>query len=246
MRSLALYRGSVYLFGARFPAAVVAILVFTLLATLLGVAGLRNGLPLLGWVGLVPIAVWQGQLWRLLTWVFFAPGIGPLSLLIWGLMLMTFGRDLCDAWGWRRFTGVYLGFAAAVGLGTCLLAWAWRGLMTASYMDTWPVMDALVIAWALMFPTRQILFNFVFPVSGKALAGITVALTVFFALMSGVAAFVPHLIALAVAYGYMRGTPLLRRQWLNTRLRGLQGASRRRPAHIRPVDEPDEKPRWYH
>jgi hypothetical protein len=64
--------------------------------------------------------------------------------------------------------------------------------------------------------------------------------------MSGVAAFVPHLIALAVAYGYMRGTPLLRRQWLGARLRGLQGPSRRRPAHIRPVDEPDEKPRWYH
>ena len=246
MRPLAVHRGNVYLFGSRFPAAVIAILASTLLATLVGVVGSRNGLLLLAYVGLVPGAVWQGEVWRLLTWFFFDPGINPISLLFWAMMLLLFGRDLCDAWGWRRFTAVYLGIGAGAGLVTCLLALAWRGLMLANYRDSWPVIDALVVAWALMFPTRQILFNFVIPISGKALAWITVGMTVFFALLSGIGGFIPHLVALLAIFAYMRAVPLLRRRWLGARLRALQGPPRRRPPHIRPVDEPDEKPRWYH
>jgi membrane associated rhomboid family serine protease len=246
MRPFMLHRGSVYLFGSRFPAAVIAILALTLLGTIVGVVMLRNGLPMLAYVGLAPAAVWQGEIWRLLTWSFFAPGVGPLSLIFWSMMLLVFGRDLCDAWGWRRFVGVYVGMGVVAGLVTCLIALAWRALLGVSYMDSWPVMDALVIVWALLFPTRQILFNFVIPVSGKALAWITVAMTVFFALLSGIAAFVPHLVALGLGFAYVGGGPLLRRRWMDLRLRGRQAPPRRRPAHIRPVDEPDEKPRWYH
>jgi membrane associated rhomboid family serine protease len=245
MRSLGLYRGNVYLFGSRFPAAVIGILALTLLGTIVGVVGLRNGLPLLAHVGLVPAAVWHGQVWRLLTWVFFAPTAGPLSLLIWAMMLLTFGRDLCDAWGWRRFTATYLGLAAVAGAVTCVLALAWQDL-AAGWWDCWPVMDALIVAWGLMYATRQILFNFVLPVSGQALAWLTVGFTLFFAVWSGFAVFLPHLVAEAAAFAYLRGVPLLRRRWLGARLRSLQGPARRRPAHIRPVDEPDEKPRWYH
>lgn len=246
MRPLALYRGNVYVFGARFPAAVVGIFVFTLLATLVGVAGLRHGLPLLGYVGLAPAAIWHGQVWRLVTWFFFDPGLNPLSLLFWAMMLLMFGRDLCDAWGWRRFLKVYLGVGAATAVLTCLIAVVWRGLMEAEYLDSWPVVNALIIAWALLFPTRQILFSLVIPMSGKALIWITVGVTVFFALLYGIDRFVPHLVAVGAMYAYLRGTPLMRRRWLEMRLRGLQASPRRRPPHIRPVDEPDEKPRWYH
>jgi membrane associated rhomboid family serine protease len=246
MRPFLLHRGSVYLFGSRFPAAVIAILALTLVGTIVGAVLFRNDVLMLAWVGLAPAAVWQGQVWRLLTWFFFAPGIGPLSLIFWAIMLLVFGRDLCDAWGWRRFVGVYLGIGALAGLITCLIALVWRGLLGVSYMDSWPVIDALVIVWAFLFPTRQIMFNFVIPVAGKALAWITVAMTVFFALMSGLAVFLPHMVALALGFAYVRGAPLLRRRWLELHTRGPQGPPRRRPSHLRPVDEPDEKPRWYH
>jgi len=246
MRPFQLHRGSVYLFGSRFPAPVIAILALTLLGTIVGAVLLRNGVPALAYVGLAPAAVWQGEIWRLLTWFFFAPGIGPISLIFWAIILLVFGRDLCDAWGWRRFVGVYLGIGVLAGLGTCLIALAWRPLLGTSYMDSWPVIDALVIVWAFLFPTRQIMFNFVVPVSGKALAWITVALTVFFALLSGLAVFLPHMIALVLGFAYVRGAPLLRRRWMGLGTRGPQGPARRRPSHLRPVDEPDEKPRWYH
>ena len=246
MRPFLLHRGSVYLFGSRFPAAVIAILALTLVGTIVGAVLLRNGVAMLAWVGLAPAAVWQGQLWRLLTWFFFAPGIGPLSLIFWAMMLLVFGRDLCDAWGWRRFVGVYVGIGVLAGLVTCLIALLWRALLGVSYMDSWPVIDALVIVWAFLFPTRQILFNFVVPVSGKALAWITVAMTVFFALLSGLAVFLPHMVALVLGFAYVRATPLLRRRWQDLRTRGPQGPPRRRPSHLRPVDEREEKPRWYH
>jgi membrane associated rhomboid family serine protease len=247
MRPFLLHRGSVYLFGSRFPAAVIAILALTLVGTIVGAVLFRNDVPLLAWVGLAPAAVWHGQVWRLLTWFFFAPGIGPLSLIFWAIMLLVFGRDLCDAWGWRRFVGVYLGIGALAGLITCLIALVWRGLLGTSYMDSWPVIDALVIVWAFLFPTRQIMFNFVVPVAGRALAWITVAMTVFFALMSGLAVFLPHMVALALGFAYVRGAPLLRRRWLELRTRSpQQGPPRRRPSHLRPVDEPDDRPRWYH
>jgi len=246
MRPFQLHRGSVYLFGSRFPAPVIAILALTLLGTIVGAVLLRNGVPALAYVGLALAAVWQGEIWRLLTWFFFAPGIGPISLIFWAMMLLVFGRDLCDAWGWRRFVGVYLGIGVLAGLGTCLIALAERALLGTSYMDSWPVIDALVIVWAFLFPTRQIMFNFVVPVSGKALAWITVALTGFFALLSGLAVFLPHLIALVLGFAYVRGAPLLRSRWMGLGTRGPQGPARRRPSHLRPVDEPDEKPRWYH
>ena len=246
MRPLALYRGNVYVFGARFPAVVVGIFVFTLLATLVGVAGLRNGLPLLAYVSLAPAAIWHGQVWRLVTWFFFDPGINPLSLIFWTMMLLLFGRDLCDAWGWRRFLRVYVGIGVAAAVVTCLIALVWRGLLDAEYLDSWPVVNALIIAWALLFPTRQILYSLVIPVSGKALVWITVGGTVFFALLYGIGRFVPHLAALGAMFAYMRGAGVLRRRWLELRLRGLARSPRRRSPHIRPVDEPDEKPRWYH
>jgi len=230
MRPFQLHRGSVYLFGSRFPAPVIAILALTLLGTIVGAVLLRNGVPALAYVGLAPAAVWQGEIWRLLTWFFFAPGIGPISLIFWAMMLLVFGRDLCDAWGWRRFVGVYLGIGVLAGLGTCLIALAWRPLLGTSYMDSWRVIDALVIVWAFLFPTRQIMFNFVVPVSGKALAWITVALTVFFALLSGLAVFLPHMIALVLGFAYVRGAPLLRRRWMGLGTRGPQGPARRRPS----------------
>jgi membrane associated rhomboid family serine protease len=246
MRPFALYRGSVYLFGSRFPAAVVAIFALTLLLTLVGVVGMRNGLPLLEYAALIPGAVLRGQVWRLFTWFFFDPRIDPLSLLFWGMALLMFGRDLCDAWGWRRFVAVYLGIGAAAGLLTCVTALVWPSLLGAVYMASWPLAGALVLAWAFLFPTRQILFNFVIPVSGSALAWITVAVAVFFALLYGIGPALPHLAALAAMYLYIQGVPLLQRQWMGARLRKLQGPARRRPGHLRPVDEPDEKPRWYH
>ena len=91
--------GEMFTFGGRVPPTVGALITAIVVASLLGALG--RGYGLIDVAALEPLAVWQGQIWRLVTWVFFETD--PLSLLFGGLTLYWFGRDLCFAWGPRRF-----------------------------------------------------------------------------------------------------------------------------------------------
>jgi membrane associated rhomboid family serine protease len=186
------------------------LIAITVAASLVGVVGDRNGLPLLRLAVLEPRAVASGEIWRLVTWVFVETE--PLNLLFGGLVLYWFGRDLVDAWGERRFLATYLGVAAAAGALTCLVALAWPALWGGRFTGFWAALDALIVAWALLHPYRQILLFFAVPVSGRALAWITVGGTVLFALFGGVAAFVPHLLAEGLAWLWVSGQGP--RRWL--------------------------------
>jgi membrane associated rhomboid family serine protease len=195
--------GNPFAFGGRVPAAVGGLIAATVVASLVSVVGERNGLPLLRLAVLEPAAVWHGQLWRLVTWVLVETE--PLNLLFGGLVLYWFGRDLVDAWGERRFLATYFGVAAAAGALACLLALAWPELAGGRFTGFWAALDALIVAWALLHPFRQILLFFAVPVSGQALLWITVGGTVLFSLFGGVVLFVPHLLAEGVAWAWVSG-----------------------------------------
>ncbi|HTP50616.1 MAG TPA: rhomboid family intramembrane serine protease [Anaeromyxobacteraceae bacterium] len=190
-------------FGGRVPVAVGALIAVTVVASLVGVVGERNGLPLLQLGVLEPGRVLRGELWRLVTWVFFETD--PLGLLFGGLVLYWFGRDLCEAWGERRFVLAYVGFAAAAAALATGVALLFPALLHVHWLGLWPAVDALVVAWALNFPYRQILLYFALPVSGRALLWFTVGGTLLYAVFSGLAAFVPHLLAEGAAYLYASG-----------------------------------------
>ena len=49
----------------------------------------------------------------------------------------------------------------------------------------WPLADALIIAWATLFPTRQMLVYFVIPLGGRNLIYATLGGTLIFALLAG-------------------------------------------------------------
>ena len=176
--------GNPFAFGGRVPAAVGGLIAATVVASLVSVVGERNGLPLLRLAVLEPAAVWHGEVWRLVTWVLVETE--PLNLLFGGLVLYWFGRDLVDAWGERRFLATYFGVAAAAGALACLLALAWPELAAGRFTGFWAALDALIVAWALLHPFRQILLFFAVPVSGQALLWITVGGTMLFALFGGV------------------------------------------------------------
>ena len=195
--------GNPFAFGGRVPAAVGGLIVATVAVSLLAVVGERNGLPLLQLAVLQPRAVWSGEVWRLVTWALVETE--PLNLLFGGLVLYWFGRDLVDAWGERRFLATYFGIAAVAALLTCLVALAWPTLWALRSTGFWAVIDATIVAWALLYPFRQLLLFFAIPVSGQALLWITVGGTVLFALFTGVAAFVPHLLAEGVAFVWVSG-----------------------------------------
>src|SRR5918995_4833127 len=73
-----------------------------LLALVIGMSALgalveRLGLPILSNSVLLPARVWEGQVWRLLTW---APlELSPIGLIFGCLLLYFIGPDLLRRWG---------------------------------------------------------------------------------------------------------------------------------------------------
>ena len=190
-------------FGGRVPAAVDGLIVATVVVSLVAAVGGRSGLGLQQLLLLDTGAVWRGEVWRLVTWVLVEGD--PVNLLFGGLVLYWFGRDLVEAWGERRFLATYFAVPAVAGVLASLLALAWPGLGAYRFSGFWVALNALVVAWGLNHPFRQILLFFAVPVSGKALVWITVGGTALFALFTGVGAFVPHLLAEGVAWLHVSG-----------------------------------------
>jgi membrane associated rhomboid family serine protease len=227
--------------GGSLPFAGALVLGATLLASILGAqsAGIR------GAGALVPALVVAGQLWRLVTWVFFE--MDPLGLIFAGLAVFWFGKDLVRVWGPGRFLLTYLGLAAAAGAVTTALAFAWPELGGRAFWGAWPVVSALIIAWACVFPTRNILLYFVIPLSGRNLIYATLGGTLLFALLGGLAGFVPHFAAQLLSLAAMRGRGP-RELWTRLKFELAYRGWRRRSSRLREVPPPprDETPRWYH
>ncbi len=243
--------GQALTFGGRVPAAVGAIITITVVATFVGVIGHRNGLPLLAATVFAPELVWRGEVWRLVTWIFVFPDPVPLPLVFACLMLYWFGRDLAFHWGERRFVLVYLGIAAAAAAVTCLLSLAWPSLGGVLYAGAWPVVDALVVAWALLFPDRQIFIWFALPVSSRALLYVTIGGTLLYAVWGGLAGFgsyVPHLLGEGMMLLYVQGRPgrLLRKVRWRPFERLRRSRDRKRFKVIDADHDPDrpDRPRW--
>jgi membrane associated rhomboid family serine protease len=205
----------------------------------------RLGVPLLPASVLVGEQVWQGQVWRLLTW---APieldGLG----LIFGCLLLYFiGPDLLRRWGTRRFFGFFFGGAVVVGAVTCLIGrflWSTAGMIP--YLGLWPMEEALIIAWASLFRDREIRIFLVLPMAGRNLIGVTIAITVVMAALHGLPMFLPHFVAELAALAYMDVIPV-RSGILRARLALFQSRYKRRTAKLTRVDrDGDDPPRWTH
>jgi membrane associated rhomboid family serine protease len=225
--------------GGRVPPQVGGLIAGLVLLSILGqlVHGLAPALAL------VPAAVLEGELWRLVSWALVE--VSPLGVLVDGLLLYWFGRDLCHAWGPRRFLATAAILAAATGLLASLLALAVPRLDAAVWIGPGAVLGALTLAWGLLFPERQILFNFLFPVSGRALAWLTVGLTVFFAIFEGWRVWLPHFLAQGLMALWFRGLSP-RGAWQSLRMRLAERRLRQRARHLKVVGRngKGDPPRW--
>jgi membrane associated rhomboid family serine protease len=244
MRPVRSLNDSFYFMGTRVPLVIGLLIGTTLGLSLMGAVGAQAGLPLRAAGILIPAAVWVGQVWRLVTWVFF--NVDALGLIFGCLALWWFGRDLLQVWGGRRFLTIYLGLAGLVGIIVCLIArlGGESGMMW-PYAGNWPLVDALLIAWAVYFPNRQMLWSFVLPVGGRQLIYLVVGGTLIFALMHGLREFIPHFLAEGLMLAYLQQRSLSR-LWAGWRF--SLSASRRRATHLRAVKRDDlrEPPRWLH
>jgi membrane associated rhomboid family serine protease len=218
------------------------ILVAMLLASVLAwTSGPRLGATLALW----PSRLLEGEIWRLVTWVFFQPH--PLTLLFVGLTLWWLGRELAAEWSEGTFLLRFLGIAAGSGLVTTVAGLLWEAA-DFPYAGGWPVTVALLAAWGLLHPGAQLSFFGVVPMNGKLVAQLVVFGAILFALFEGFGRMVPHFAAIAIAWLQVTGRLGGRRLWLRTRQRWLEWKLARRRRHLRPVGRNGEQdpPRWMH
>ncbi|NLA11607.1 MAG: rhomboid family intramembrane serine protease [Firmicutes bacterium] len=110
---------------------------------------------------LYPRLVLQGEVWRLVTYIFLPPSSSP----IWIIFILYFyylvGTGLEQAWGAFRFNVYYI-----LGMiGTTIAAFITGAGYTGVYLNL-----SLFFAFAHLFPDFQILLFFILPIKVKYLA----------------------------------------------------------------------------
>lgn len=216
--------------GGQVPAAAGGLLAALLLATLGATVfpALRTLLQLDlgdGWRLLQP--------WRYLTWAFLeAPLPGSLlTLLFAGLMLVWLGRMLTAAWGER---GLLLRVGAIVA-GASLLTVLVLAPFDADlrFHGVWPLVNALLLCWGLVYQEQRLRWFGVVEMRGLTVARLVGWGTPAWVLLEGLggaglqnalAAYLPHLAALLVAWvlvgtGPRRGWRRLTGRWREARLK---------------------------
>lgn len=202
--------------GQSLPLAALGLIVLIIVGSALIAFASRSGAPLLGLSTLSPALIMRGQVWRLVSWAFFE--MDGQSLVFGSLMFGFFGRDLAAYWGGARYLLTCLGVAVCAGVLTSLVGLVWGDVYRTQYLTIWPLADAMTVAWALLFPNRTILLMFVLPAAGRNLMYAVLGLTTLFAIMYGFSNFVPHFLAMAVIYLYIRGGALVAAQFQLNRL----------------------------
>lgn len=213
--------------------AVIVLLALTVSVSIAASVGTRLGVPIAEHLTLVPSLVWRGEVYRLFSWVFLATD--PLGLILACWMLWRFGGDLAREWGSDRFVTVFLGFAAGTGALTCLVALAWPRLAAMPLVGAWPISEAMLVAWALLYPERELYLYFVVRVSGWTAVLAVVVGTALFAFYYGLAPFVPHFGAQALMLLFMADLPRA--------LRRVRRRLRRGRRHLRIVDDDEPPPK---
>lgn len=132
-------------------------------------------LNLSGWLYLNRELVLQGQVWRLISFVFLPPSSSMLWILFSLYFYWLIGSALENQWGSSRFTLFYLTGV----LGNIIAAFITGGAVN-TYLNL-----SLFLAFAITYPDYQVLVFFVLPVKMKYLAILSVLLYVWQLIVGG-------------------------------------------------------------
>jgi membrane associated rhomboid family serine protease len=151
----------------------------------------------------------RGLIWEPVTYLFVHGGLN--HILFNMLIVWMFGVELERRWGTMGFVRYYaitgLGAAASTIVVSLLPFRATAPLYYASTIGASGACYGLLMAWALLFPTRTILFMMIFPMQAKYFVLILGAIAFFGAVQApgGQVAEVAHLGGLIVGYLYLKG-----------------------------------------
>ena len=117
----------------------------------------------------------QGQVWRVVTFIFLPPNSSPFWILFSLYFYCLMGNALENAWGSFRFDLFYL-----CGILGALIA----GLITGQAVNHFLNMS-LFLAFAALYPDHQVLLFFILPIKVKWLALLDAAYFLFMFIVGG-------------------------------------------------------------
>jgi membrane associated rhomboid family serine protease len=159
--------------------------------------------------GLSPVNVFgRLQIWQPVTYMFLHGGL--FHILFNMLALWMFGVELERMWGTKYFTKYY--FVCGVGAAVTTLALSVLPGDPLSLRATLTIgasgaIYGILLAYALYYPTRQIMYMGIFPVAAKYFVMIMGAISLFSAMgtSGGGVAHITHLGGLVAGYLYLKG-----------------------------------------
>jgi len=162
---------------------------------------------LLNWAGLVPAQTVGGlRIWQPVTYLFLHSAASFWHILLNMLTLYMFGADLERQWGTREFLRYY--FLCGIGAGvTVVVASFLFGNPTAMTIGASGAIYGLLMAFGMLYPDRQILFSFLFPIPAKyfvLILGAIAFLSTVGTSGGGGVSHVAHLGGLVCGYFYLR------------------------------------------
>lgn len=184
----------------------IAIFVFSVLLRPLNTDFERN-------LFLIPASVVKGYaIWQPFTYLFVHNGFGHI---LWNMLaLWMFGTEIERLWGTPRFLRFY--FACGVGAGLTCIVTAYGlpiGNPLIPIVGSSGAIYGILMAYALMFPDRLILFGFLIPIKVKYFVMIIGGMTFLQSYLAvsqpgGEVAVFAHLSGMVIGYLMLRGRRL--------------------------------------
>lgn len=139
------------------------------------VVGMRAGVSIIGWLTFNSAAILQGQVWRVITFVFVPETYSLFTLAITLYFYWLIGNSLENEWGSFKFDLFYLG-----GVLGAVISGFITGYATNYYLNL-----SLFLAFALLYPDHQVLIFFFLPIKIKYLAILDLVGLVLIFILSG-------------------------------------------------------------
>lgn len=123
-------------------------------------------LPIINYLSFNRSAIFSGQIWRIVSFIFEPYNYSPIFMIISCYFYWMIGTQLERAWGGFNFNVFY--FTGVIGT---IIGGLITGYATCYYLNL-----SLFLAFAIIFPNMQFLLFFFIPIKAKYLAYVDVAL----------------------------------------------------------------------
>ncbi len=133
---------------------------------------------------------WDFLPWQLITYQFMHGSFGHIFFNLFALWM--FGMEIENLWGSKKFVYFYLLCGVVAGLFQLFLT-PLLGISTGPTIGASGAVFGILIAFAMLFPDRQIYLYFLIPVRAKYLIGFLIVLNILWLNEPGNVAYLAHL-----------------------------------------------------